>query len=134
MLIYAVHVRKKIVTSAKEVMFRRCLSVCLFVCLFVCLLATLRKNLRTDLHEIFRQWASERIRIVIRIRIRIPDRNRHQNLIVCSSAHCQPFLKISCKSVRKLLRKVANRQTDKQRRKLTSLAEVTTAVINYLKK
>jgi len=104
------------------------------VCLSVCLLATLRKNLRTDLHEIFRQWASERIRIVIRIRIRIPDRNRHQNLIVCSSAHCQPFLKISCKSVQKFLRKVANRQTDKQRRKLTSLAEVTTAVINYLKK
>jgi len=38
----------------------------------------------------------------------------HQNLIICSLAHCQPSLKISCKSVRKFLRKVANRQTDKQ--------------------
>ena len=34
----------------------------------------------------------------------------------CSVAHCQPFLKISCKSVRKFLRKVANRQTDKRRK------------------
>jgi len=27
------------------------------------------------------------------------DPNRHQNSIVCSAAHCQPSLKISCKSV-----------------------------------
>ena len=45
------------------------------------------------------------------------DPDRHQNLIVCSVAHCQPSLKISCKSVWKFLRKAANRQTDKQRRK-----------------
>ena len=32
------------------------------------------------------------------------------------TGHCQPFPKILCKSVRKFLRKVANRQTDKQRR------------------
>ena len=42
------------------------------------------------------------------------DSDRHQNLIVYLTAHCQPSLKISCKSVRKFLRKVANRQTDKQ--------------------
>jgi len=53
----------------------------------------------------------------VAIRIRIPDPDRHQNLIIWSLAHCQPSLKISCKSVRKFLRKVANRQTDKQRRK-----------------
>jgi len=34
----------------------------------------------------------------------------------CSLAHCQPSLKFSCKSVQKFLHKVANRQTDKQRR------------------
>jgi len=42
-----------------------------------------------------------------------------KNLFICSMAHCQPSLKISCKSVQKFLRKVANRhrdrQTDKQR-------------------
>ena len=46
------------------------------------------------------------------------DPDRHQNLIACSLVHCQPFLKISCKSVWKFLRKVANRQTDKQTRRL----------------
>jgi len=38
------------------------------------------------------------------------------DLIVCSLAHCQSSLKFSCKSVPKFLRKVANRQTKKQRR------------------
>jgi len=52
------------------------------------------------------------IRVVTRIQIRDPD--RHQNLIICSLAHCQPSLKISCKSVPKFLRKVHNRQTNKQ--------------------
>jgi len=33
------------------------------------------------------------------IRIRICDPDCTQNLIVCSLAHCQPSLKISCKSV-----------------------------------
>jgi len=41
-----------------------------------------------------------------------PD--RHQNLTICSLANCQPSLKISCKSIRPFLRKVANRQTDRQ--------------------
>jgi len=58
-------------------------------------------------------------------RIRIRDPDSHQNLIICSWAHCQPTLKMSCKSVRKFLRivdnKQSNRQTDrhadKQRRK-----------------
>jgi len=59
----------------------------------------------------------------VAIRIRTSDPDRHQNLIICSLAHCQPSLQISCKSVRKFLRKVVNkqrekdRQTDKQRRK-----------------
>jgi len=53
------------------------------------------------------------ISVAIRIRIRDPD--RHQNLIVCSLAHCQPSLKISCKTVQQSLHKVANRQTNKQR-------------------
>ena len=55
----------------------------------------------------------------VAIRIRISDPDCHENLIICfcSLAHCQPSLKISCKSVCKFLRKVANRQTDKQRRK-----------------
>ena len=56
-----------------------------------------------------------RIRIPIRIRIRIRDPDRHQNFIICSFAHCQPSLKIPCKSVRKFLRRQAE-QTDKQRR------------------
>jgi len=41
------------------------------------------------------------VAIRIRIRIRIRDPDRHQNLIICSLAHCQLPLKISCKSVRK---------------------------------
>ena len=45
------------------------------------------------------------------------DPDRHQYLIICSLAHCQPSVKILWKSVRKFLRKVANRQTNKQRRK-----------------
>jgi len=42
------------------------------------------------------------------------DRDHRQSLIVCSLAHCQPSLKFSCKSVRKFLCNVANKQTDKQ--------------------
>jgi len=48
------------------------------------------------------------------IRIWICDPDHHQNLIICSLAHCQPSLKISCKSLPKLLRLVANRQTNRQ--------------------
>ena len=42
-----------------------------------------------------------------------PDRelDRHRNLIICSLAHCQPSLKISCKSVWKFLCKAVNKQT-----------------------
>ena len=57
-----------------------------------------------------------------------PEPDRHQKLTICSLA--QPSLKISCKSVRKFLRKVDNRQqTDKQTNNdenITSLAEVIT--------
>jgi len=52
--------------------------------------------------------------IWIWIQIRIPDPDHHQNLIICSLAHCQPSLKISCKSVQRFLCKVANGQTDRQ--------------------
>jgi len=45
------------------------------------------------------------------VAISIRDPDRHQNVIICSLAHCQPSLKISCKSVEKFLCKVANRQT-----------------------
>ena len=45
------------------------------------------------------------------------DWNRHWNLIICSTAHCKPSLKISCKYVWNFLGKVANRQTNKQRQK-----------------
>jgi len=40
------------------------------------------------------------------------DLDCHQNLIICSLVHCQPFLKISCKSVQKFLHKIAQRQTN----------------------
>jgi len=39
---------------------------------------------------------------------------KFQNVIISSLAYCQLSLKISCKSVHKLLRKVANTQTDRQ--------------------
>ena len=53
-----------------------------------------------------------------RIRIRIRDPDRHENLIFYSLAHCQRSLKISC------------RQTDRQTNNgenITSLAEVINA-------
>jgi len=73
------------------------------------------------------------VAIRIRIRFRLPntldptDPDRHQNLIVCSLVHCQPFLKISCKSVAKFSRTVLNRQTDKQTNDdyISSLGKVT---------
>jgi len=52
--------------------------------------------------------------VIFTIRIQIRDPDRHQNFIICSLVHCQSSLKISCKSVQKFLRNVANRQTDKQ--------------------
>ena len=61
------------------------------------------------------------------IRIRIPDADRHQNLIVCivcSLAQCQPSLKISCKSVLKFLCKCANRQTTNNDDYISSFVEV----------
>ena len=42
------------------------------------------------------------------------DPDRHQNVTSCSLVHCLPSLKMSCKSVWKFLRKVANRQTGRQ--------------------
>jgi len=40
------------------------------------------------------------------------DADRYQNLISCSLARCQPSLKILCKSVRKFLWTVTNKQTN----------------------
>ena len=57
------------------------------------------------------------VAIQIRIHIRTTDPDRHQNLIICSMAHCQSSLKITCKCVWKFLHKAANRQTDRQLRK-----------------
>jgi len=60
------------------------------------------------------------------IHCRDGDPDRHQNFIVCSLVRCQPFLKISCKSVGKFLREVAKRQTVRQANNdenITSLAE-----------
>jgi len=51
------------------------------------------------------------------------DPDRHQNLTICSLAHCQPSLKMSCKSVQKFLRKVANKQINNDEN-ISSLAEV----------
>jgi len=44
--------------------------------------------------------------------IRISDPDRHQNLIICSLAHCQPSLEISCKSIRIFLRKVTKKKAN----------------------
>ena len=46
-----------------------------------------------------------------------PD--RPHNLIVCSLAQSQPSLKISCKSLREILRQVAKSQTDSQTTTIT---------------
>jgi len=61
--------------------------------------------------------------VTIWIRIQICDPDRQQNLILCSLAHCQPSVKISCKSVWKFLRKVTNRRTNNDEN-ITFLAEV----------
>ena len=47
------------------------------------------------------------------------DPDRHQNLIICSLAHCQPFLKILYKSVRKFF--CAKLLTDRQTTTITLL-------------
>jgi len=57
------------------------------------------------------------VAIQIRIWILISETDCHQNLTVFSMAHCQPSLKISCKSVQKFLCKVANRHTNTQTNK-----------------
>jgi len=62
----------------------------------------------------------------VAIRIEICDPDRHQNVIACSMAHCQPSLKISCQSVKKFLCSVSNRQTNRDDY-VSSLAEVTNA-------
>jgi len=58
--------------------------------------------------------------VVIRIRVRIRNPDRHQSLIVRSLAHWHPSLKVLCKSVRKLLRKAANSQASKHTSRQTA--------------
>jgi len=53
-----------------------------------------------------------------------PWSDHHKNLITCSSAHCQPSLKISSKSIQKFLCKIANKQRNNDKN-ITSLMEVT---------
>jgi len=60
------------------------------------------------------------------VAIQIRDPDRHQNLSICSLVHCQPTLKISCKSVSNFLCKVANRQTNNDDY-VSSSAEVKTS-------
>jgi len=58
------------------------------------------------------------------IQVWIPDPDRHQNLIICSSAHCQPSLKVFCDGsfCAKLL---TNRQTNNDEN-ITYLTQVIT--------
>jgi len=50
---------------------------------------------------------------------------------MCSLAHCQPSMKISRKSVRKFLREVANRQTDKQINNDKNISSLAETIISY---
>jgi len=50
----------------------------------------------------------------VTIQIQIYDPDHDQSLIICSVAHCQPSLKISCKSIWKFLREVADKQIKRQ--------------------
>jgi len=57
------------------------------------------------------------VAILIRIQTRIRDSDCHQNLTICLLVHCQPSLKISCKSVQKFFceKLLTVKQTDRQR-------------------
>jgi len=72
------------------------------------------------------------VAIWIWICIQTRDPDRHQNVTISLLVHCQPSLKISCISVPKFSRKVANRQTDNDEN-ITLLAEVTRQTIVSLK-
>jgi len=53
--------------------------------------------------------------VMIQIHIWIHNLDNHQYLLICSLAHCQSSLKISCKSVPKFCAKLLTyRQTDRQ--------------------
>jgi len=59
------------------------------------------------------------------------DPDRHRNLSICSLAHSQTSVKISCKSVWKFLRKAeaANRQTESNDENRSSLAVNTSTMM-----
>ena len=57
------------------------------------------------------------------------DPDRHRNLSICSLAHSQTSVKISCKSVWKFLRKVGNRQTENNDENRSSLAVNTSTMM-----
>ena len=67
------------------------------------------------------------VSVAIWICICICGHDRHQNLIISLLAHCQSSPRISCKSVHKFLRQVANRQTDNDDY-ISSLTDVLNAV------
>jgi len=73
----------------------------------------------------YKHWDSAYLRqgTSYQCRDTIRDPDRQQNLIIFSLAHCQPSLTISCKSVRKFLRKVANGQTATQTTRLHILLD-----------
>jgi len=73
-----------------------------------CSLFTLKRMVTRSTVTVYTSAKARLTRVTIQIQIHDPD--RHQNVIICSLAHFQPSLKISCKSVCKFLRKVANRQ------------------------
>jgi len=64
--------------------------------------------------------------VAIRIQIWIRDPYRHQNLTVCSLAHFQPSLEISCKSVWKFCAKLLTERQTNNDDYITSLAEIIT--------
>ena len=76
-------------------------------------------NLTTSTGTVHTSAKAHLTSVAMRIRIRIRYPYRHQNLIICSLAHCQPSSKISCKSVGKFLREVANRQANRQTTTIT---------------
>jgi len=65
------------------------------------------------------------VAIWIWIRIQIPDQDRHQNLIICSLARCQPSWKFYTYPFRSFCTKLlADKQTDKHDKNITSFVEV----------
>jgi len=63
-----------------------------------------------------KHWDSAYLRQDMSYQCRDTDPDRHKNVIICSSAHYQHSLKISCKSGSFCTKLLTDRQTNKQRR------------------